>query len=131
MITYRSKSAIREVGKALGVSADAIEMMSKLGGNGARFTDRCRDSGLDPDSMTGQRFVYLVETLIGFPRHLSQHVGGMVMTAGNLCELCPVENAAMEGRTVIQWNKDDLDELGISKSICLVLGHAVGPASLF
>ena len=122
VITYRTRSAIRDVGKALGVSADAIDSIAKLGGNGAEFTERCREGGLDPDSLTGERFVYLVETLRGFPRHLSQHVGGMVMTAGNLCELCPVENAAMEGRTVIQWNKDDLDELGILKVDVLALG---------
>jgi error-prone DNA polymerase len=120
--TYRTKSAVREVGKALGVSADAIDSIAKLGGSGAEFSDRCRDGGLDPDSTIGQRFVYLVQTLTGFPRHLSQHVGGMVMTAGSLCELCPIENAAMEGRTVIQWNKDDLDELGILKVDVLALG---------
>ncbi len=120
--TYRTKSAVREVGKALGVSADAIDSIAKLGGSGAEFSDRCRDGGLDPDSTIGRRFVYLVQALKGFPRHLSQHVGGMVMTAGSLCELCPIENAAMEGRTVIQWNKDDLDELGILKVDVLALG---------
>ena len=122
VISYRTKSAIRDVGKALGISTDAINSIAKLGGNGAKFSERCREGGLDPDSVTGERFVYLVETLCGFPRHLSQHVGGMVMTAGNLCELCPIENAAMEGRTVIQWNKDDLDELGILKVDVLALG---------
>lgn len=120
--TYRSKSAIREVGKALGISADRIDTISKLGGKDMEFTERCQEGGLDPDSDVGRRFVYLVNTLVGFPRHLSQHVGGMVMTAGNLCELCPIENAAMEGRTVIQWNKDDLDELGILKVDVLALG---------
>lgn len=120
--TYRSKSAIREVGKSLGVSADVIDTMSKLAGNDASFEERCRESGLDTESTVGQRFVYLVKTLVGFPRHLSQHVGGMVMTAGSLCELCPIENAAMEDRTVIQWNKDDLDELGILKVDVLALG---------
>ena len=60
--------------------------------------------------------------LIGFPRHLSQHVGGMVITRGPLCELVPIENAAMPDRTVIQWDKDDLDELGILKVDCLALG---------
>src|SRR5258706_7162946 len=68
------------------------------------------------------RLVHLVRELIGFPRHLSQHVGGMVMTRGSLCELAPIENAAMPGRTVIQWDKDDLDELGILKVDCLCLG---------
>ena len=120
--TYRTKSAVREVGKALGVSADAIDSISKMSGSGDEFAERCQTSGLDPHSEMGQRFIYLVTTLTGFPRHLSQHVGGMVMTAGNLCELCPIENAAMEGRTVIQWNKDDLDELGILKVDVLALG---------
>ncbi len=164
--SYRTKSAIRDVGKALGIDEGIIDRIAKLGGRGAsaspsrlregralspgegkptdpslaapasdppggrvmldpdigQFTERCRDGGLDPDSTTGQRFVYLVNTLTGFPRHLSQHVGGMVMTAGSLCELCPIENAAMEGRTVIQWNKDDLDELGILKVDVLSLG---------
>src|SRR6478672_11116969 len=73
-------------------------------------------------SPLGQRLVYLVNELVGFPRHLSQHVGGMVMTRGPLCELVPIENAAMDGRTVIQWDKDDLDELGILKVDCLSLG---------
>ena len=120
--SYRTRSAVRDVGKALGVSADAIDSIAKLGGSGAEFSERCRAGGLDPDSTAGKRFVYLVQALKGFPRHLSQHVGGMVMTAGSLCELCPIENAAMEGRTVIQWNKDDLDELGILKVDVLALG---------
>ena len=123
--TYRAKSAIREVGKALGVSADAIDSLAKIANSFSRelnIDDRCRDCGIDPDSQIGQRFVYLVQNLMGFPRHLSQHVGGMVMTAGSLCELCPIENAAMEDRTVIQWDKDDLDELGILKVDVLALG---------
>jgi error-prone DNA polymerase len=74
---------------------------------------RCLAVGIDPQSPLGQRLVYLVNALVGFPRHLSQHVGGMVMTRGLLCELAPIENAAMPGRTVIEWDKDDLDELGI------------------
>ena len=123
--TYRPKSAIREVGKALGVSADAIDSLAKMSHSFSRKFDidhRCLDCGIDPASETGERFVYLVQTLMGFPRHLSQHVGGMVMTAGKLCELCPIENAAMEERTVIQWDKDDLDELGILKVDVLSLG---------
>ncbi|MGB0597705.1 MAG: error-prone DNA polymerase [Rubripirellula sp.] len=122
VIRYRTRSVIRDAGKALGVSADAIDAIAKLGGNGADLSDRCRSGGLDPDSSVGKRFIYLIENLTNFPRHLSQHVGGMVMTAGSLCELCPIENAAMEGRTVIQWNKDDLDELGILKVDVLALG---------
>lgn len=120
--TYRTRSAVREVGKAIGVSGDCIETIAKVGSDAGELPDRCQHAGLDPQSPIGQRFVYLVETLVGFPRHLSQHTGGMVMTAGNLCELCPIENASMEGRTVIQWNKDDLDELGILKVDVLSLG---------
>jgi error-prone DNA polymerase len=122
--TYRKRSAIREVGKALGISSDVIDSIAKGGGSsdGFTFSDRCREGGLDPDTELGRRFVALVQTLTGFPRHLSQHTGGMVMTAGNLCELCVIENAAMPGRTVIQWNKDDLDELGILKVDVLALG---------
>ena len=120
--TFRTRSAIREVGKAIGISGDCIDAIAKVGSDGGELPDRCQLAGLDPNSMVGKRFVYLVKELVGFPRHLSQHTGGMVMTAGNLCELCPVENASMEGRTVIQWNKDDLDELGILKVDVLSLG---------
>ncbi|TWU41323.1 Error-prone DNA polymerase [Novipirellula aureliae] len=123
--TYRTRSAIREVGKVLGISPDQLDALSKAGGGldrDARFSDRCRAAGLNTESEIGKRFVYLVQSLIGFPRHLSQHTGGMVMTQGELCELCPIENAAMDGRTVIQWNKDDLDELGILKVDVLALG---------
>jgi error-prone DNA polymerase len=125
VITYRSKRAIREVGAALGWSADVIDPLAKLSESQfakSDIADRCRRFGLDPDTPAGQRFVYLVQTLIGFPRHLSQHVGGMVMTRGPLDELCPIENAAMPERTVIQWDKDDLDALGILKVDCLALG---------
>jgi error-prone DNA polymerase len=125
VITYRTRSAIRDVGRALGISLDRIDAMSKL--VDSRLTegslaDRAAECGIDPQSPVGKRFMYLLQNLIGFPRHLSQHVGGMVMTQGWLCELCPLENAAMDGRTVIQWDKDDLDELGILKVDCLSLG---------
>jgi error-prone DNA polymerase len=88
----------------------------------ANLAQRCREVGIDPAAPSGRQFVTLVGQLIGFPRHLSQHTGGMVMTRGPLCELVPIENAAMPDRTVIQWNKDDLDELGILKVDCLALG---------
>ena len=125
VITYRIRSAVRDCGKALGVSLDRIDALSKLvdgrsGDDG--LAERCKQVGIDPISDVGKRFIYLVENLIGFPRHLSQHVGGMVMTQGPLAELCPMENAAMEGRTIIQWDKNDLDELGILKVDCLSLG---------
>jgi error-prone DNA polymerase len=125
VITYRIRSAVRDTGKALGISLDRIDALSKIlegrGGNES-LAQRCSQSGIDPNSDIGKRFLYLVESLIGFPRHLSQHTGGMVMTEGLLCELCPIENASMEGRTVIQWDKDDLDALGILKVDCLALG---------
>ncbi len=125
VITYRSRSAVRDVGKALGLSRDRIDALAKLVEGYAyepQLAERCRQAGIDPDSETGRRLLYLVNELIGFPRHLSQHVGGMVITRGPLSELAPLENAAMEGRTVLQWDKDDLDELGILKVDCLALG---------
>jgi len=125
VITYRVRSAIRDVGKALGLSSDCVDSLAKnIEGfhNEPKLAHRCRQVGLDPQSETGKRLLYLVEQLLGFPRHLSQHVGGMVMTRGPLCELAPIENASMKDRTVIQWDKDDLDELGILKVDCLSLG---------
>jgi error-prone DNA polymerase len=124
-ITYRPRSAIRDVGKALGLSLDLVDRLAK---NSSRYKDvddfaeRCREAGLDPRSDVGRQFACLVKELLGFPRHLSQHVGGMIITRGPLSELVPIENAAMEGRTVVQWNKDDLDDLGILKVDCLSLG---------
>lgn len=124
-ITYRPRSAIRDVGKVLGFSADLVDRLAKNTDH-YQLTDdfarRCREAGLEVCSTVGRQFVELVRQLIGFPRHLSQHVGGMVITRGPLHELVPIENASMEGRTVVQWNKDDLDDLGILKVDCLALG---------
>jgi len=125
VITYRPRSAVRDVGKALGLSLDRVDNLAKRLEHFRQVTDlpaRCRESGIDPDSTLGRQLVELVGELVGFPRHLSQHTGGMVMTRGRLSELVPIENAAMPDRTVIQWNKDDLDELGILKVDCLALG---------
>jgi error-prone DNA polymerase len=126
VITYRPRSAVRDVGKALGLSLDRVDALAKsLEGhhhNSSALPVRCREVGIDPDSFLGARLISLVGELVGFPRHLGQHVGGMVMTRGPLCELVPIENAAMEDRTVIEWDKDDLDELGILKVDCLSLG---------
>ena len=125
VITYRTRSAIRDVGKALGFATDQIDSLAKNTEghhDEPRLADRCREIGMDPESIRSRQWIALVEQLVGFPRHLSQHVGGMVITRGPLCELAPIENAAMEGRTVIEWNKDDLDELGILKVDCLALG---------
>ena len=125
VITYRTRSAVRDVGKALGLSLDRVGLLAKnvdMRSEHTVLAERCRQSGLDPDSRIGQQFLFLTNELIGFPRHLGQHVGGMVITEGPLCELVPIENAAMDDRTVIQWDKDDLDELCILKVDCLSLG---------
>lgn len=125
VVTYRSRSAIRDMGKALGLSPDRVEVLAKQVehyGDDHQLQTRMGEAGLDPDSDLGQRLVLLTDQLIGFPRHLSQHVGGMVMTRGRLDELVPIENAAMENRTVIQWDKNDLEELGLLKVDCLCLG---------
>ena len=125
VICYRPRSAVRDVGKALGLSLDRVDSLcAKLEHyhHADDLPDRCREAGIDPEGVLGRRLVTLVRQLIGFPRHLSQHTGGMVITRGPLCELVPIENAAMPGRTVIQWDKNDLDELGILKVDCLALG---------
>jgi error-prone DNA polymerase len=126
VITYRPRSAVRDVGKALGLSLDRVDALAKsLEGyrsSDSYLPERCRGVGIDPESKLGRQLVGAVEELMSFPRHLGQHVGGMVMTQGPLCELVPIENAAMEDRTVIQWDKNDLDELGILKVDCLALG---------
>lgn len=125
VITYRPKSAIRDVGKALGFSLERVDTLAKnydSRGETHLMARRCEQSGIDATSRTGAQLLALVNELVGFPRHLSQHVGGMVITQGPLCELVPIENAAMDGRTVIEWDKDDLEELGILKVDCLALG---------
>lgn len=123
--TYRPRSAIRDVGKALGFSLDLVDRMAKNADhykNAEDFPKRCREAGLKDGSQVGRQFLGLVKELQGFPRHLSQHVGGMVIARGRLDDLVPIENAAMPDRTVVQWNKDDLDDLGILKVDCLSLG---------
>jgi error-prone DNA polymerase len=125
VISYRPRSAVRDVGKALGLSLDRVDALTKaIDGHGDEtdLSERCRMAGVDPESTIGQQLLELVGELAGFPRHLGQHVGGMVMTRGPLCELVPIENASMPGRTVIEWDKDDLDDLGILKIDCLALG---------
>ena len=126
VVTYRVRSAVRDVGKALGLSLDTVDALAKNVEGHARgpgdLERVCKEIGFDSQSPIGQRLVYLIDELVGFPRHLSQHVGGMVMTEGPLCELVPIENAAMADRTVVEWDKDDLEELGILKVDCLCLG---------
>ncbi|QDU37595.1 Error-prone DNA polymerase [Maioricimonas rarisocia] len=125
VITYRTRSAVRDVGKALGLSLDRVDTLAKNCGwmhDEGRIAERFREVGFDPESRLARQLRALVLEIMGFPRHLSQHVGGMVMTQGPLCELVPIENASMEDRTVIEWDKDDLDALGILKVDCLSLG---------
>jgi len=133
-ITYRPRSAIRDVGKALGLSLDLVNRLAKNADHyraTTDFSERCREVGLDAQSDLGRKFLFLVKELLGFPRHLSQHTGGMVITRGPLHDLVPIENAAMTGRTVVQWNKDDLDDLGILKIDCLALGMLTAIRKMF
>ncbi len=132
VITYRPRSAVRDVGKALGLSLDRVDKLSKSidGHHEGQLAERCRDVGLDPDSTMGRQLLTLVDELVGFPRHLGQHVGGMVITRGPLCELVPIENAAMPGRTVIQWNKDDLDAAGHPEGRLPLARHAHGDSQV-
>ena len=125
VIAYRSRSAIRDVGKALGLSPDTVGVMADtVWGSGGSGIDRrhVRDAGLDAQDPRLALALELSGTLIGFPRHLSQHVGGFVLTDGRLDELVPIQNAAMEDRTVVEWDKDDLDTLRIYKVDVLALG---------
>ena len=125
VICYRLRSAVRDMGKALGLSLDRVARIAEVldvGDRVDRLPERLAEAGLDPDGDTGQRLTALVGDLIGFPRHLGQHVGGMVMTRGDLCDLVPIQPATMAGRSIVQWDKDDLDELGILKVDCLALG---------
>jgi len=125
VISYRLRSAVRDVAKALGFSLDRVQRIAEVLDAGDGVDDlprRLQEADLDPDEETPRRLVALVGSLVGFPRHLGQHVGGLVMTKGRLTDLVPIQPAAMPGRTVVQWNKDDLDELGILKVDCLALG---------
>nr|WP_242476941.1 error-prone DNA polymerase [Halochromatium glycolicum] len=125
VISYRPKSALRDVGKALGFSLDQVDRLARNINwwDGQRVApERLREVGLDPAHPRVSMLLQLVHQLIGFPRHLSQHVGGFVISNGPLNRLVPIENAAMDGRSVIQWDKDDLDALGLLKVDCLALG---------
>jgi error-prone DNA polymerase len=125
VISYRPRSAIRDVGKALGLGDLQVGRMARSmqWWDGSRIEpERIREAGLDPASPMIHRLMVLVGELIGFPRHLSQHVGGFLISEGPLAQLVPVENASMEDRTVIQWDKNDLDDLGLLKIDVLGLG---------
>ncbi|WP_288902925.1 error-prone DNA polymerase [uncultured Sneathiella sp.] len=127
VICYRARSAIREVGKALGLSQDTLASMTSLVWGWSmsdRVTSRAqiKAAGLDPDDRRLALCAELSQKIMGYPRHLSQHVGGFIITKSRLDEIVPVENAAMENRTVIEWDKDDIDTLGILKVDVLGLG---------
>jgi len=125
VITYRPRSALRDVGKVLGLSLVQVDRLARSmqWWDGGDVDDsRVIEAGLDPLSPVIRRMLWLVRQLIGFPRHLSQHVGGFVISDGPLAELVPVENAAMADRTVIQWEKNDLEDLGLLKVDVLGLG---------
>ena len=125
VITYQPRSAVRDVGKALGLDASLIDRLAKTIGwwDGKQVIgERLRELGFDPSSPVVRRLVHLTATLVGFPRHLSQHTGGFVIARDRLSALVPVENAAMPERTVIQWDKNDLEALGLLKVDVLALG---------
>ncbi|MBI2802971.1 MAG: error-prone DNA polymerase [Gammaproteobacteria bacterium] len=125
VITYKARSAVRDVGKALGLALDQVDRLAEnivWWDDQHSLDERLREVGFDPANEQIQRVLQLVAELIGFPRHLSQHVGGFVISDGPLDQLVPIENAAMPERTVIQWDKDDLEALGLLKVDCLCLG---------
>jgi len=125
VICYRPRSALRDVAKAMGLDALQVEALARSmqWWDGSSIDEtRVREAGLDPESPVLARVLALARALLGFPRHLSQHVGGFVIARDLLEELVPVENAAMPDRTVIQWDKDDLDALGLLKVDVLGLG---------
>ena len=125
VIRYRPRSAMREVGKALGLSVDVTARLasSQWGSWGRSIEDRhIAEAGLDPANPLLRRALDLARRLMGHPRHLSQHVGGFVLTRGRLDDLVPIGPAAMEGRTFVEWDKDDVDALGLLKVDILALG---------
>jgi len=125
VICYRPRSALRDVGKALGLDLAQVDKLARgmQWWDGQHIDpDRIRASGFDPEDPVIARLIALAAEILGFPRHLSQHVGGFVIARGRLDELVPIENAAMPDRTVIEWDKDDLDALGLLKVDVLGLG---------
>jgi len=125
VISYRPRSALRDVGRALGIDMARIDAVAKsqhwFDGRSIH-AERLRENGFDPEAQLTKLWVELTEALIGFPRHLSQHPGGFVIAREALADLLPVENTAMDKRTVIQWDKDDLDVLRLFKVDILALG---------
>ena len=125
VVTYRPKSAVRDVGKALGMDLQLVDHLAKSlswWDKRDELLARFEEAGINPRSPIIGQFMSLVNQILGFPRHLSQHVGGFVISRGPLSHLVPVENAAMVDRTIIQWDKDDLESLGLLKVDVLALG---------
>ncbi|WP_373502803.1 error-prone DNA polymerase [Aestuariivirga sp.] len=125
VITYRGRSAVREVGKVMGLSEDVTATLAGIVWGRMReemHDGRLKEAGLDPDDPLLAKVIELSDEIAGFPRHLSQHVGGFVLTKGRLDETVPIGNAAMDDRTFIEWDKDDIDALGILKVDVLALG---------
>ena len=126
VISYRARSAVRDVGKAMGLSEDTVSALAGMvwgtRSGGVLPEKHVREAGLDPTDPLLATVLELAQELMGFPRHLSQHVGGFVLTRGPLIEVVPVGNAAMEDRTFIEWDKDDIAALGLLKVDVLALG---------
>ncbi|MBK8739629.1 MAG: error-prone DNA polymerase [Betaproteobacteria bacterium] len=125
LITYRPRSALRDAGRAFGLGLDQLDRLSQTVAwwdGETVLKERLVEAGFDPDNDVLKKVLAVTGALIGFPRHLSQHTGGFVIAATKLTRLVPVENAAMPERTVIQWDKDDLDAMGLLKVDVLALG---------
>jgi len=134
VISYRKRSAVRDLGKVFGLSTEQIDALSKslAWWDGTDVVGEHLEAlGFDPDSSLMKRFLWLLPELLGFPRHLSQHVGGFVISDRDLSTLVPVENAAMVDRTIIQWDKDDLETLGLLKVDVLALGMLTAISKCF
>ena len=125
VVTYRIKSAVKDIGKALGFDMSLIEQLSQSVAwwdKRDEFPQRLKELGIDINNPSIQQFRYLVNQILGFPRHLSQHVGGFTISSGPLDQMVPIENAAMKDRTIVQWDKDDIEALGLLKIDVLALG---------
>ena len=125
VITYRGRSAVREVGKVMGLSEDVTAALAGIVWGSMReemHNGRIKEIGLDPDDPLLARVIEIADDIGGFPRHLSQHVGGFILTRERLDETVPIGNGAMDDRTFIEWDKDDIDTLGILKIDILALG---------
>lgn len=123
--SYRPRSVLRDVGKALGVDESVVDKVAKARhgwGGSADLRQRLIDNGFDPESSIAEKWSDIADKMMVFPRHMSQHPGGFVISRSKLCRLVPIENAAMENRSIVQWDKDDLDAVGLLKIDILALG---------